>query len=146
MYQSDWIMRQIEMMGRAFRRLLDALREHRPEEALEAWYEAVGELLEADPIITEGLTGEGLVTLLSAGGALDVYRAHMLGELLVARAAAFEECGETSRAEVERVRARMLLAAALPLAEGADADRIAEVLSWLDGAWPTRLPRGGGKP
>ena len=131
MYQSDWIIRQIEMMGRAFRRLLDALREHRPDEALEASREAVGELLDADPIIIEGLTGDGLVTLLSAGGPLDVFRAHMLGEILAARAEAHQELGQHTEAAAERERARALLAAALPLAEGADAMRIAEVIGWL---------------
>ncbi|MDP2299814.1 MAG: hypothetical protein Q8M55_03770, partial [Actinomycetota bacterium] len=83
MYQSDWLLRQIEMMGHAFRRLLDAIREHRPDAAVEISREAAGELLESDPAIIDALTGEGLVTLLSAGGELDVFRAHMLGELLV---------------------------------------------------------------
>ncbi|MBN2847128.1 MAG: hypothetical protein JXP72_01620 [Coriobacteriia bacterium] len=131
MYQSDWLLRQIEMMGDAFRRLLAALREHRPDDALEVSREAIGELLETDPGVVDMLGPEGLVTLLSAGGSLDVFRAHMLGELLAARAAAQDELGHAGAAAADRHRARVLLEATLPLAEGADADRIAEVLGWL---------------
>ena len=131
MYQSDWLLRQIEMMGDAFRRLLAALREHRPDDALEVSREAIGELLETDPSVVEVLRPEGLVTLLAAGGSLDVFRAHMLGELLAARAEAQDELGHAGAAVADRHRARVLLEAALPLADGSDADRIAEVLEWL---------------
>ena len=131
MYQSDWLLRQIEMMGDAFKRLLAALREHRPDDALEVSREAIGELLETDPSVVEFLRAEGLVTLLSAGGSLDVFRAHMLGELLAARAEAEDELGHAGAAAADRHRARVLLEATLPLADGADADRIAEVLGWL---------------
>ncbi len=131
MYQSDWLLRQIEMLGHAFGRLLDALREHRPHEAVEVTREAIGELLDTDPAMLDGLTGDGLVTLLSPGGTLDVFRAHMLGELLSARASALEDLADPGAAAAERDRARALLAAALPLSEGADAERIAELLGWL---------------
>ncbi|MDZ4166481.1 MAG: hypothetical protein U1E08_02135 [Coriobacteriia bacterium] len=131
MYQSDWLLRQIEMMGHAFRRLLDAIREHRPDAAVEISREAAGELLESDPAIIDALTGEGLVTLLSAGGELDVFRAHMLGELLVARAEAYGELGRVPEAAAERTRALTLLRAALPLAEGDDAARMTELIGWL---------------
>ena len=131
MYQSDWLLRQIEMMGHALRRLLDALREHRPGDALELSREAVGELLDADPLVIEGLTGDGLVMLLSVGGLLDVYRAHMLAEVLLARAEALDKLDRTADATAERERAGALLEAALPLSDGADAERIAELLEWL---------------
>ena len=131
MYQSDWLLRQIEMLGHAFGRLLDALREHRPHEAVEVTREAIGELLDTDPAMLDGLTGDGLVMLLSPGGTLDVFRAHMLGELLSARASAFDDLDDAEAAAAERDRARALLAAALPLSEGADAERIAELLGWL---------------
>ena len=131
MYQSDWLLRQIEMMGHAFRRLLDALREHRPDDAVEISREAAGELLDSDSAIIDALTGEGLVTLLSAGGELDVFRAHMLGELLVARAEAHDELGRVAEAAAERARALTLLRAALPLADGDDAARMTELFGWL---------------
>lgn len=131
MYQSDWLLRQIEMMGQAFKRLLQALRERRPEDAVEISREAIAELMDTDPNLLEVLSPDGLVTMLSAGGALDVFRAHMLAELLAARADAQDELGHTDAAAADRHRARVLLQAALPLAEGADAERIAEVLGWL---------------
>ena len=131
MHQTDWLLRQIEMMGDAFRRLLAALREHRPEGAIAVSHEAIGELLGTDPTVVDILTAEGLLTMLSAGGSLDVYRAHMLGEMLAARAEALEQLGRYTQASADRARARILLAAALPESEGADADRIAEVLEWL---------------
>ncbi len=134
MYQTDWLLRQIESLGLAFRRMLQAMREHRPEDALEVSRDAVGELLDADPSLIDALTGDGLVALLSAGGGLDVFRAHMLGELLSGRAEALASLGRLTVAAGERDRARTLLRAALPLAEGADAERIAQVLGWLDEA------------
>jgi hypothetical protein len=130
-YQSDWLLRQIEQMGDALRRLMDALREHRPADAIEHSREAVRELLDTDPGMIDALTGEGLVTLLSAGGALDTFRAHMLGELLLARAEAHAMAGQAAEAVAERERARTLLEAVLPLAEGADAARVRELLGFL---------------
>jgi hypothetical protein len=131
MHQTDWLLRQIEMMGDASGRLLAALREHRPEDAIEVSQEAIGELLGTDPALVDVLAPEGLLTLLSAGGSLDVYRTHMLGELLAARAEALAQLGRHTQASADRARARTLLTAALPEAEGADADRIGEVLEWL---------------
>ena len=132
MYQTDWLLRQIEQMGDALRRLLAALREHRPEEAIELSREAVLELLDTDPDLVDALTGDGLVTMLSAGGMLDTFRAHMLAELLMARAEALTMQGHDAEAAAERVRARALLEAAAPLVEGADERRIAELLEWLE--------------
>ncbi|MDO8846823.1 MAG: hypothetical protein Q7W51_00335 [Coriobacteriia bacterium] len=132
MYQTDWLLRQIEQMGDALRRLLAALREHRPEEAIELSREAVHELLDTDPDLVDALTGDGLVTMLSAGGTLDTFRAHMLAELLVARAEALAMQGHDAEAATERVRARALLEAAAPLVEGADERRIVELLEWLE--------------
>ena len=135
-YQSDWILRQIEMMGLAFKRLLDALREHRPEEAVEVSREAAGELLDVDPAMLDQLTGAGLVVMLSAGGSLDVFRAHMLGELLAARAEAYAELGNDDGAAHERGRALALLRAALPESEGAEQVRILELIGWLEADAP----------
>lgn len=132
MYQSDWILRQIEMMGLAFRRLADALRERRPEEALEVSREAVGELLDGDPSLIDHMTGEGLVALLSAGGALDAFKAHVLAELLVARSNAYAELGRRDAAEWERRRAQVLLRALLPEAKGAERERVLELAAWLE--------------
>lgn len=132
MYQSDWLMRQIEQMGDVLRRLIAALREHRPEEAVALSREAVEGLLDTDPDLIDALTGEGLVTLLSAGGTLDTFRAHMLAELLVARADALSMQGRTADASAQRQRARTLLEAVAPLVEGVDERRVTELLEWLE--------------
>lgn len=132
MYQSDWILRQIEMMGLAFKQLLDAMREHRPADAVEVSREAAGELLDTDPEMLDHLTGEGLVVMLSAGGSLDAFRAHMLAELLSARAEAYAELGRNDDAAWERTRALALLRAALPEVEGAEQERVIELIGWLE--------------
>jgi len=131
-YQSDWLVRQIEQMGDVLRRLVAALREHRPEEAIALSREAVEGLLDTDAGLIDALTGDGLVTLLSAGGTLDTFRAHMLAELLMARADAFSMQGLTIDAAVQRDRARALLEAVAPLVEGADKRRVTELLGWLE--------------
>lgn len=133
MYQSDWLLRQIEQMGAALRRMLAALREQRPDEAVALSREAVGELMDTDPGIVDALSGEGLVTLLSAGGTLDTFRAHMLAEVLMARAEALGMQGLGAEAAAERQRARVLLNAAAPLVDGADERRVRELLEWLEG-------------
>ncbi len=132
MYQTDWLLRQIEQMGDVLRRLIAALREQRPDDAIALSREAVEELLDTDAEVIDSLSGEGLVTLLSAGGTLDTFRAHMLAELLVARADALGMQGHAAAASTERERAWMLLRAVAPLAEGADERRVAELLEWLD--------------
>ena len=131
MYQTDWLLRQIEQMGDVLRRLVAALREHRPEEAIALSREAVEGLLDTGPDLIDVLSGEGLVTLLSAGGALDTFRAHMLAELLMARADALSMLGRTAEAAAQRERARVLLEAVAPLVEGADERRVTELLGWL---------------
>jgi len=134
-YQSDWILRQIEMMGVAFRRMLDAMRE-RPGDVLEMSREAAAELIETDADLIDALTGEGLVTMLSAGGGLDTLRAHLLGELLVMRAEALADLGRAAEAAHENARALALLRAARPHAEGETAARIAELIGWLEEGAP----------
>ncbi len=133
MYQTDWLLRQIEQMGDVLRRLIAALREHRPDDAIELTRESVRDLLDTDSGVIDALTGDGLVTLLSAGGELDAFRAHMLAELLVARADAHAMAGRDADAAVERGRARTLLEAVAPLSEGADGRRVTELLRWLEG-------------
>jgi len=132
-YQTDWLLRQIEQMGDVIRRLIAALREHRPEDAIQLSREAVRELLDDDSGVIESLSGDGLVALFSAGGALDTFRAHMLAELLVARAEAHVMRGETERGAAERERARVLLQAVLPMVEGTEAERVRELLGWIEG-------------
>lgn len=131
MYQSDWLLRQIEQMGDVLRRLVAALREHRPDDVTQLAREAARELLDTDPDLMDSLSGDGLVTLLSAGGNLDTFRAHMMAELLVARADAFAMQGYPDAATLERERAWVLLQAALPLVADEQLERVEELLEWL---------------
>lgn len=133
MYQTDWLLRQIEQMGDVLRRLVAALRERRPEEVVSLAGDAIGQLLDTDPVLIDALSAEGLVTLLSAGGALDTFRAHMLAELLIARADALLMQGDAAGAAADRSRARSLLEAVAPLVQGADERRVTELLGWLEG-------------
>lgn len=134
MYERDYILRLITQVGRMLRAMLHAIREQRPEDALETAREAVGALLDTEPELADSLTGEGLATFLAAGGRVDVVRSWMLGEVLAVRAEAYEATGQDSAAHRERQRARAVLRAALPDADGEDAERIREVLGRLEGA------------
>lgn len=109
MHQSDWILRQIELAGVLLKRIVAALREHRPDDVLELSHEAIGVILDLDATLADTLTGEALVSLLSAGGVLDSERAAMLGEVLAARAAAYSEAGRQESARAEADRATQLL-------------------------------------
>lgn len=132
MYQSDWLLRQIEQMGDALRRLLSALREHRPEDAVALSREAIGELLDTDPDLIDLISGDGLLTLLSAGGELDTFRTQMLAELLVARAGALSDTGREDEAAAEAGRAAALLRGLLPNVDEPDIQRIRDLLAWLE--------------
>lgn len=132
MYQQDWIMREIELMGAAVRQILTEILNKAPDKALELADEAVGEIMGSEPTFVYALSPEGLLTMLSAGGTVDEFRARALGETLFARAEALEAMGRTDEATTDRERSRTLLSAVLESAEGEDADRIREVLGWLD--------------
>ncbi len=59
-------------------------------------------------------------------------RAFLAGELLTARTLALAGAGRSGDAAQERDRARALLLAARPDAEEGAAERIGELLGWLD--------------
>ena len=132
MFQSDWLLRQIEMLGVVFERIAKALRDGDAETALALCDDAVGEVLGMDPSLVHSLDGASL-TLVVAAGTDGSRRAFMLGEILVARAEALQEADRHTEAASERRRARGLLKAALSDAEEDVASRIREVLEWLDG-------------
>jgi len=114
MYESDYILRVINLMGIAFRRMLDAIAEQRSDDALEVARQAMEELMGASAGALDRLSGEGLLTLLSAGGELDVFHGRLLAELLLHRALAYEEGGAPERAAAERERAQVLFTALPP--------------------------------
>ncbi len=129
MYERDYIMRLITQVGQVLRAMLHALREQRPDDALETARDAVLALTDADPALVDAMTGEGLVTFLSAGGRIDVLRCRMLAEVLLARADAHDALDDPDRADADRDRARALLDAAAPEAEGEEAERIEALLA-----------------
>jgi hypothetical protein len=131
MYERDYILRLITQVGRMLQAMLHAIREQRPDDALETAREAVEALLDTDAALADAMTGEGLATFLAAGGRTDVLRSRMLGELLVARADAYEDVGSERVADHERERARIVLEAARPDADGEEADRIDALLEQL---------------
>ena len=127
MYERDYIMRLITQVGQMLRAMVHAIREQRPEDAVETARDAVEALLDTDAGLADALTGEGLVTFLAAGGQIDVLRARLLAEVLVERAAAFDALGYAGRADAERERARSVLEAAAHDADGEEAEHIARI-------------------
>ena len=131
MYERDYILRLITQVGRMLTAMLHAVREQRPDDALETAREAVSALLDTDIALADAMTGEGLAAFLAAGGRTDVLRSRMLGELLMARADAYEATGREGAAAAERARARTVLEGAVTDAEGEEAERIATLLDQL---------------
>jgi hypothetical protein len=131
MYERDYILRLITQVGRMLQAMLHAIREQRPDDALETAREAIEALLDTDVALADAMTGEGLATFLAAGGRTDVLRSRMLAELLVARADAYEDVGRQTAADDERRRARVVLEAARQDADGEEADRIDTLLEQL---------------
>ncbi len=143
-YQSDYILRMIEMVGQAIRRIVSALREQRPNEATGIAGEAVSEIMGVAPDTLDRLSGPSIVTLLSFGGAVDGFKAHMVGELLYARADAYRDAGLAIESARDVERATAVLSAALPYVQGDDLDRVEELLDWLrDGVWVRDFLKGG---
>lgn len=131
-YERDYILRLITQVGHALRAMVHAIREQRPDDALETARDAILALTDADPVLVDAMTGEGLVTFLSAGGRIDVLRCRMLAEVLVERAEAYQSAGQDARAAAERERARVLLEAAAREADGEDAESIAALVERID--------------
>ncbi len=128
MYQSDYILRQIEQLGTVLRRLLDMLRQARPEEALQLAEEAVSFVADAPLVLLDALGPDGLVQYLSAGGQLDVDRAVLLARTLNERAQAYDAGERFDEADGQREKAEALLHAA----QKVDAERVRHVLEMLN--------------
>lgn len=127
MYQSDYILRMIEGLGVMLRRMLDMLRQARPEEALHIAEEAVSVVADAPLTLVDALGPDGLVQYLSAGGQLDLDRAILLARSLLARAEAYDAAERIEEADAQREKADALLHAA----RSVDAERVSELLTML---------------
>ena len=133
MFQSDYILRVIEQLGALVRRMLSALREARPEETLELSDEALGLALDLDPGVALALTGEGLLTFMGAASEVDPTQALMVGEVLAARAHAFDLLGDNERFVAESERAAIVLRAVFEHGEDEQVARARELLVALEG-------------
>ncbi|MDO8987545.1 MAG: hypothetical protein Q7V14_04910, partial [Coriobacteriia bacterium] len=111
MYQQDYILRQIEMMGALIRRMLSAIHVGKTEESLEM-VEQMLEEIGISPDLADSLPAEGLLAMLSAGGELDYGRAALLAAALNGRAAALDASELSDRAAQDRAKADELFSAA----------------------------------
>jgi hypothetical protein len=119
-YEKDYLLRIIQQMGVFLRAMLAALRENRPDDVRETAGDALILLLGIPTALSDSLTPDGLVTVLSVGGRLEVKRAVMTAEVYVRRSQADDMSGLPESAAADRARARRLLA--VVLAEGGDED------------------------
>ncbi|MDP2233973.1 MAG: hypothetical protein Q8K89_10075 [Actinomycetota bacterium] len=111
MYQQDYILRQIEMMGALLRRMLAAIRIGKADESLEMVEQMLDEI-GISPDLADSLPAEGLLAMLTAGGELDYGRAALLAAALNGRAEAFDADEQSDRAAQNRAKAEKLLSAA----------------------------------
>lgn len=135
MYQSDYILRLIEQMGTLLRRVLSALREHRPDEVLELTDGALETALGMSSAAHGSLTGEALVAVLGGGGNVDPGLALVVGEALLRRGQAHTLLGQepSARHELERAEA-VLLVATGEEAAGRARELLGELAQLRDGA------------
>jgi hypothetical protein len=133
-YEQDYILRLIQRVGVFLRAIASALREHRPEDALELSEEALHHItgLSSDAATTTSISN--LLLILSAGGRVDVKRAILLAEVFAERAEAFQQQGDRRAVERELAKARALAEAAAAAApDSDDGDRARMLLAHMNG-------------
>jgi hypothetical protein len=112
MYQQDYILRLIESVGAAFRRMISLIVNGQPLEALELSDETIRSIAETESTLIDSLTAESVLAVLGAGGTLDAPRVALLGLALQRRADALEAAGRLTEAERQREKGEALVAAA----------------------------------
>ena len=120
MYETDYILRIIQQMGAILRRMMEEMRGERPGEVYDTSREALQLLLGIPPTLTDSLTAEGLVALLSPGGMFDPERGRLAAEIFVRRAQAGTLLGDEAGVAVDRAKALRLIS--LTIANGNDED------------------------
>jgi hypothetical protein len=120
MYEEDYLLRIINMMGVFLRAMLAAIREHRPDDVRETAGQALTLLLGVPPTLADSLTPDGLVTMLSVADRFETKRAVLVAEVFVRRAQADAMSGLGESAATDRSRARRLIEAVV--AEGDEED------------------------
>jgi hypothetical protein len=133
-YEQDYILRLIQRVGVFLRAIVSALREHRPEDALQLSEEALHHITGLSSDAATTTSAQNLLLILSAGGRVDVKRANLLAEVFFERAEAFEQKGDERAAARERAKARTLADAAANAApDSDDGDRARLLLARIDG-------------
>lgn len=132
MYEKDYILRLIQSMGVMLRAMIVGLREHRPEDVRETSREALTLLLGVPPVLTDSLTPDGLVTLLSVGGRFEAKRGVLAAEVYVRRAQADDLSGLPESAAADRTRARRLIEATITAGDDEDVECARGLLAELD--------------
>ena len=120
MYETDYILRIIQQMGAILRRMMEEMRGERPGEVYETSREALRLLLGVPPTLTDSLTADGLVALLSPGGMFDPERGRLAAEVFVRRAQAGVLAGLPESVASDRAKAQRLID--LTLEHGLDED------------------------
>ncbi|HEY5433258.1 MAG TPA: hypothetical protein VIL06_07625 [Coriobacteriia bacterium] len=120
MYETDYILRIIQQMGAILRRMMEEMRGERPGQVYDTSREALQLLLGIPPTLTDSLTAEGLVALLSPGGMFDPERGRLAAEVFVGRAQAGTLLGDEAGVAVDRAKALRLIS--LTIANGNDED------------------------
>jgi len=119
-YETDYILRIIQQMGAILRRMMEEMRGERPGQVYDTSREALQLLLGIPPTLTDSLTAEGLVALLSPGGMFDPERGRLAAEVFVGRAQAGTLLGDEAGVAVDRAKALRLIS--LTIANGNDED------------------------
>jgi FimV-like protein len=131
-YEEDYLLRIIQQAGVFLRAMLAAQRDHRPDEIRETSREALTLLLGVPPALTDSLTPDGLVTLLSVGGRFETVRAVLAAEVFVRRALADRVSGLSESAAADEVRARRLLDEVISAGGDENVERAQALLAELD--------------
>jgi FimV-like protein len=132
-YEEDYLLRIIQQAGVFLRAMLAAQRDHRPDEVRETSREALTLLLGVSPALTDSLTPDGLVTLLSVGGRFEIVRGVLAAEVFVRRALADRMSGLPESAAADEGRARRLLDEVIGEGGDENVERARALLSELGG-------------
>ncbi len=132
MYETDYILRIIQQMGAILRRMMEELRGERPGEVYETSREALRLLLGIPPTLTDSLTADGLVALLSPGGMFDPERGRLAAEVFVRRAQAGKLAGDELSAAADRAKALRLIGLTVDHGNDEDAAEARALAAELD--------------
>lgn len=132
MYEKDYLLRIIQQVGVMLRAMITSLREHRPQDVENESREALTLLLGIPPVLTDSLSADGLVTLLSVGGTFDAKRGRLAAEVYVRRVQADDLAGLDESEGSDRAKALRLIGATIQWGDAEDAAEARALLSELE--------------